>query len=588
MHQPSSATGGSQAHVHSDSEYPTTDSETATSVDDAVSNTTEGQVAHLFDRGNPFLIFGAYPNVTKKYFNSYYGPYYSLGLYGLRQDNHYCSAVDRFNFDNPSNALYNMSFFTDFDGKEIVVRQIIHEIGYDTMPTITNTMPTKSSHTFSTDIDKTINLFFTKRAGFHTRHKIGAHFLCATQMYNHIPGHGVFIRKNLMVDALHKYALRYKNKPQCFEKNWFMPETFRLHIAEECKEFFKIINSEEYKKAQEQFPLQYLLKEGHGEHSSKGIYFFDKNKTEEVMTLYQNGSKCGTETWEILAQKYINNPLLFGKRKFDIKVYLLISSTNPLIAYYYDGYLKLSLKYYDAMSTERTVHFANLRPTEESFEKARTVGFNGLNEDELRSNLARPLEHLQRYLLSVGYIDDPDWLTNYLRPSIMTSLIHAVRMGQFALWKKSNVFEVFAMDFVMDEDLNLFFLEGNLSPSITPVNPWLEGHLAQMLRDLFDLQFSYYRSRMQRVLIVLKRMKKVLNKKGELDYNVWKRQYQKADENRIEPDYAPMPENGWMPVIDKNYPGRLAYFDMLDQECVDDYMPSVMTLIYPELNEVPL
>lgn len=44
-------------------------------------------------------------------------------------------------------------------------------------------------------------MFFTKSVDLHMYHKVGRQFLCVSQMYNHIPGHGVLKRKDLIVDS---------------------------------------------------------------------------------------------------------------------------------------------------------------------------------------------------------------------------------------------------------------------------------------------------------------------------------------------------------------------------------------------------
>ena len=49
------------------------------------------------------------------------------------------------------------------------------------------------------DLDITATAFFTKRVTFHNFYKIGQNFLCASQMYNHIPGHGILTRKDMNV-----------------------------------------------------------------------------------------------------------------------------------------------------------------------------------------------------------------------------------------------------------------------------------------------------------------------------------------------------------------------------------------------------
>ena len=36
-----------------------------------------------------------------------------------------------------------------------------------------------------------------------------------------------------------------------------------------------------------------------------------------------------------IVQKYVMNPLLFGCKKFDMRIYVMVSSYNPLTVYFY-------------------------------------------------------------------------------------------------------------------------------------------------------------------------------------------------------------------------------------------------------------
>ena len=43
---------------------------------------------------------------------------------------------------------------------------------------------------------------------------------------------------------------------------------------------------------------------------------------------------------------------MIDDRKFDFRIYMLVASTNPLIVYYHDGFLRISLTKYDKNSTK--------------------------------------------------------------------------------------------------------------------------------------------------------------------------------------------------------------------------------------------
>lgn len=48
-----------------------------------------------------------------------------------------------------------------------------------------------------------------------------------------------------------------------------------------------------------------------------------------------------------LAQKYLHSPLLLDGHKFDIRVYMLIARTQPFIAFFHKGYLRVNIEPYD-------------------------------------------------------------------------------------------------------------------------------------------------------------------------------------------------------------------------------------------------
>lgn len=59
---------------------------------------------------------------------------------------------------------------------------------------------------------------------------------------------------------------------------------------------------------------------------------------------------------------------------------------------------------------------------------------------------------------------DPDWLNNSLRPMFKKAFIHLAMLAKPNLYKKPNIYELFGLDFMLDENLNLWFIECNPSP----------------------------------------------------------------------------------------------------------------------------
>ena len=59
-----------------------------------------------------------------------------------------------------------------------------------------------------------------------------------------------------------------------------------------------------------------------------------------------------------------------------------------------------------------------------------------------------------------------------MKPQFKEAFIHTVRMSQYSLMRIPNVFEMFGLDFLLDEDLNLWFIECNASPQMVGTNDY--------------------------------------------------------------------------------------------------------------------
>ena len=75
----------------------------------------------------------------------------------------------------------------------------------------------------------------------------------------------------------------------------------------------------------------------------------------EEMVCFINNRPTGTPC---IVQKYIERPLLFKGRKFDIRVWVLATSKNE-IYFYRPGYLRTCGSQYNLESSNLVVHLTN-------------------------------------------------------------------------------------------------------------------------------------------------------------------------------------------------------------------------------------
>ena len=141
-------------------------------------------------------------------------------------------------------------------------------------------------------------------------------------------------------------------------------------------------------------------------------------------------------------------------------------------------------------------------------------------------------------------------------------------MGGEAFWNQSNVYEFFGLDFMLDDKLNLWFIECNASPQFVETNPRSLGFLTTMLKDMFEIQYAYYRSRMSRVLPIIERMQKEFEKTDEVDVASYRAEYAMANKNYLEPQYEISKNNTFSLIMDENLYGAEAYFGFISSDCV--------------------
>jgi tubulin polyglutamylase TTLL1 len=527
---------------------------------------------------NIFEKLGAYPPLDLELFNAYPDghPLYSYPNMGLMNDQSYCDVVDMFNLYTPDNIFKNMFFFTDYNPAGLVRTAVVNRIGIDTHPMLSKDMDKSVFYERQFELSTQASLFFTKRVTFHFFHEIGRNFLCNSQVYNHIPGHGVLTRKDLNVGAVNGYAKRYENQPKCFNQNMFFPMAYRMNDEYECLAFFKILHGDDYiskKLKNGKVNYQYMLKIGYGAHRAKGVFMFDQGQEDMVVSTYNNGLECGKNTSATVLQRYIGDPLLLDRHnKFDFRIYMLIASTNPLIVYYHDGFLRLSLCKYVPDSTDKCVHLTNTHLSKEIFKEAQKKGgYEGMTEDDLREYQMWSMEKLSDYLYNISRVKDPeDWLENYLRPQFQKAFIHVVRMSQYSFMKHSGVFEMFGLDFLLDNDLNLWFIECNASPQLIGTSDKKKKFLSDMLTDMFDIQFAYLRSRMKRVHEFMKKFFEVTATKDKINWGYWKSTFAVINQNKLEPEFPLRNNLTFTLIMDKSKPGPAGYFGLLDADCVDD------------------
>lgn len=142
-----------------------------------------------------------------------------------------------------------------------------------------------------------------------------------------------------------------------------LPLTFHIKHGQNDPEYYKF---EDYYK-REAISCQknknrkniWIIKPG--ENSNRGVGIKVEQELARIRSLvsqYTGGSRT------MILQKYIDNPLLVQRRKFDIRCFSLVTCVNGILkAYFYrDGYIRTASKEYNSASinlNNKYVHLVN-------------------------------------------------------------------------------------------------------------------------------------------------------------------------------------------------------------------------------------
>ena len=179
----------------------------------------------------------------------------------------------------------------------------------------------------------------------------------------------------------------------------------------------------------------------------------------------------------LLLQKYIENPLLFYGRKFDIRVFILINHNLDLF-FFKEGHLKLSSEAYNVDSLETFIHITNYslqkkNPNFEKFEEGNELSF----------------KDFQKYINSIGKKID---IYKDIIPKIKEKLIIAVNSCKKKLNKRNimHTFEIYGCDLILDNNFNPFIFEINDNPGLSISSPIIEMIIPRIIDDALRLSLD--------------------------------------------------------------------------------------------------
>ena len=169
--------------------------------------------------------------------------------------------------------------------------------------------------------------------------------------------------------------------------------------------------------------------------------------------------------------RYVTNPLLINGHKFDLRVYVLVTSYEPLRVYIFqEGLARFASETYTSKidKNNKYMHLTNY-----SINKKNTKFVQNANCEQDGVGYKWSLGAFCRHLEQVGIDMDLLWSRSY--DVILKTLLTGEPYIQNAMRKngthRTNCFEILGFDILIDSDLKPWLLEVNLSPSLACDSP---------------------------------------------------------------------------------------------------------------------
>ncbi|KAF0026863.1 hypothetical protein F2P81_021600 [Scophthalmus maximus] len=189
----------------------------------------------------------------------------------------------------------------------------------------------------------------------------------------------------------------------------------------------------------------------------------------------------------LLVQRYLHKPYLISGNKFDLRIYVYVTSYDPLKIYIYtDGLVRFaSCKYSSSMKTlgNKFMHLTNYSVNKKNSE------YQTNSDDKACQGHKWALKALWMYLNLRGINTTLIWekIKDIVVKTIIASEPYVNSLLKMHVRTPYSCHELFGFDIMLDENLKPWILEVNISPSLhsnTALDVTIKG---QMIRDLLNL-----------------------------------------------------------------------------------------------------
>ena len=325
-----------------------------------------------------------------------------------------------------------LRFKTDFGNCEVVLANLKRR-GWEHIP--------------SSDLDDDWDIYW---ASASTIKDINFHRLGPAQRINHFPNHSELTRKDLMVKNIRRAQRNAKRDGTAlgytYEELDIIPSTYVLPAD-------YALFVEEFKKSSG--TNTWIMKPS-SRSQGKGIFLINKLsqiKQWSASSLLPPSLRSASSAEQYVVSRYVDNPLLIDGKKFDMRLYVLVTSFKPLQVYLSSlGFCRFcNLRYKSGDLENEFVHLTNV-----------AIQKKGGDYNENHGN-KWGMDNLRIYLEATRGSEAVDRLFTEIEAVIVKSL----QSCQSIIINDKHCFELYGFDVIIDHNLRPWLIEVNASPSLS-------------------------------------------------------------------------------------------------------------------------
>ena len=298
------------------------------------------------------------------------------------------------------------------------------------------------------------------------------------QLIYQIPNNSILTNKIGLLSSLRSYDKYLQNQPTStswhMNYNVFLPQTYRMDIREERDEFIK-----NYQEGEVWISKPTACNRG------IGIYLLQNKEDIEKMRvrLEERENKRGVNRPAgRIVSRYILYPLLLNRRKFDVRSYVLIQSTpQGHICFFRPGYCRLSINEYAVSETDLSTHLTN-----------QALQVKNPNYESVKEETIWSMDKFNDYINETCEHVPSNWVKTTFDTKCKQIASHCLAATNRRLDRRVGFFDLIGIDYIIDENFNVYLLEMNTNPALLTNCSVLEEVIPETVNEMMDLTLEIY------------------------------------------------------------------------------------------------